>query len=166
MRFPSKRSVLRAYEQKRAPVRNQDDSNNRILTHDGHISPTLILIGHVGNESSESSLHKVFVSCDLNRRRDSGELPALFRDSLNDIYEDLILNNDGKHHPSGDIIDSLVTSILAADIISKTNITLNPTYLLYLFEFSRIYKAGGIASPYATIEWQGVQTPQALTAIL
>ncbi len=37
---------------------------------------------------------------------------------------------------------------------------------MYLFEFSRIYKVGGIASPYATIEWPGVQTPQALTAKL
>ncbi len=43
---------------------------------------------------------------------------------------------------------------------------MEPTDLLYLFEFSRIFKVGGIASPYATIEWPRVQTPQALTAIL
>ena len=43
---------------------------------------------------------------------------------------------------------------------------MGPTNLLYLFEFSRIYKVGGIASPYATIEWPWVQTPQALSVLL
>jgi hypothetical protein len=49
---------------------------------------------------------------------------------------------------------------------NETNITMGPTYLLYLFESSRIYKVGIIASPYASIEWPCVQTPQALSAIL
>ena len=35
-----------------------------------------------------------------------------------------------------------------------------------MFEFYRLFKVGGIASPYATIEWPGVQIPLALTAIL
>jgi len=42
VRFPSKRSVLTAYEQQRAPVKNKDDNNSRILTHEGHINPTII----------------------------------------------------------------------------------------------------------------------------
>jgi hypothetical protein len=42
VRFPSKHSVLTTYDQQRAPVRNKQDSDNRILTHDGHISPTVI----------------------------------------------------------------------------------------------------------------------------
>ncbi len=49
---------------------------------------------------------------------------------------------------------------------NETNITMGPTNLMYLFEFSRIHKVGGIASPYASIEWLGVQTPHALSAIL
>ena len=49
IRFPSKRSLLSAYDQQREPIRNADDGNNRILTHDGHINPTLIPTGHVGN---------------------------------------------------------------------------------------------------------------------
>jgi hypothetical protein len=43
---------------------------------------------------------------------------------------------------------------------------MEPANLFNSFEFSRIYKVGGIVSPYATIEWSGVQTPQALTTIL
>jgi hypothetical protein len=64
VRFSIKRSVLTAYEQHLAPVKNKEDSDNRILTHDGHISPTIIPTGHVGNDSTESSLHKIFVSYD------------------------------------------------------------------------------------------------------
>ena len=33
-------------------------------------------------------------------------------------------------------------------------------------EFSKTHKGGGISSPYASIEWPGVQIPQALTTIL
>ncbi len=58
-----------------------------------------------------------------------------------------------------DLLDSLVMSISAAESQNEVNITMEPTDLLYLFEFSRIFKVGGIASPYATIEWSGVQTP-------
>ena len=83
----------------------------------------------------------------------SGELPAPFIDIPRDIYKGLIMNNDNDFHLPEDLIDSLVTSILAADLRNETNITLELTDLLYLFEFSRIYKVGGIASPYATIEW-------------
>ena len=74
-------------------------------------------------------------------------------DNLNEIYEDLILNNDNDFNLPEDLIDSLVTSISLAESENEANITLEPTELLYLFEFSRIYKVGGISSPYATIEW-------------
>jgi len=67
IRFPSKRSVLTTYDQQRAPVRNKQDSDNRILTHDGHISPTIIPTGHMGIDSSDASLHKAFISCELLR---------------------------------------------------------------------------------------------------
>ena len=151
VRFSSKRSVFNVYEQ-RAPVKSKEDNKNRIHTHDGHISPTILPTRHVSNESTESSLHKIFVSCELLRGKDSGELPTLFKDSLNDTYEDLILNNDSEFQPPKDFIDSLVTSISVADLQNEANITLGPKYLFHLFELSRIYKVGGIAIPYATIE--------------
>ena len=44
------------------------------------------------------------------------------------------------------------------DLDSKT--------LLYLFEFSKISKTGGINSPYATIEWHGIHIPQTIISTL
>ena len=48
----------------------------------------------MGSESSDASLHKAFISCELLRGKDNGELPTLFRDSINDFYEDLLLHPD------------------------------------------------------------------------
>ena len=108
VRIPSKRSVLSAYGQQRAPVKNKDDSDNRILIHDRYIGPTIIPTGHVSHESIESPMHKIFVSCEQLRGKYIGDLPALFRDKFNDIYEDLLCNNDDDFQPPKDLIDSLV----------------------------------------------------------
>ena len=60
----------------------------------------------------------------------------------------------------------LITEITEADSQGNPNVTISPPDLRYLMEFSKIYKVGGIGSPYASIEWSGVQIPQALSAIL
>jgi hypothetical protein len=129
-RFPSKRSVLSAYNQQRAPVRNAEDVNNRLLTHDGHISPILIPTGHVGNESSEASLNKAYVSCELLRGKDNGELPTIFRDSLKDNYEDILLNDKDEYIPPTDFIDTFITTIEATESANAREITLTSTDIL------------------------------------
>jgi len=57
-------------------------------------------------------------------------------------------------------------AIVASYPQNAPSITPRRTDLLYLFQFIKIFKVGGIESPYATIEWTRVQTPEALTAIL
>ena len=106
------------------------------------------------------------MSCELLRGKDSGELPTIFRDILRDIYEDIILNNTDDFQPPKYFIESLTEEISVAEAQGESTISLSPADALYLFEFYKIFKVGGIASPYATIEWPGVQIPQALIAIL
>ena len=105
--------MLSAYDQHREPVRNAEDGNNRLLTHDGHISPILIPTGHVGNELTEASLHKAYVSCELLRGKDIGELPTIFRDNLKDTYEDILLNDKDTYIPPTEFIDTFITAIEA-----------------------------------------------------
>jgi hypothetical protein len=38
--------------------------------------------------------------------------------------------------------------------------------MLYLFEFHKIFKIGGANSPYACIEWQGIQIPQVILSLM
>ena len=94
MRFLSKRSAISTFDQQTAPVRARNDNESRVLTHGDQISQSLLPSGHIGRESRESSLHKVFMSCELLRGKDNGELPTLFKDNLKDIYEDIIMNNN------------------------------------------------------------------------
>ena len=43
---------------------------------------------------------------------------------------------------------------------------LDASHMLYLFEFYKIVKIGGINSPYECIEWLGIQIPQAILSML
>ena len=116
MRFPSKRSVLSTSEQQRASIRGRDDNESRVLTHDERTIQTLLPTGHIGSESSEASLHKAFVSCEVLRAKDNGELPTLFRDILKDRYEDLILNNTDDFQTPYDFIETFVEGIAATEV--------------------------------------------------
>ncbi len=64
VQFPRKRAVLTTYDQQRAPVRNKQYSDNRILTQDGHISPTIIPTGHMMRHYTKRSFH---VNCSEER---------------------------------------------------------------------------------------------------
>jgi hypothetical protein len=43
---------------------------------------------------------------------------------------------------------------------------MDASHMLYLFEFYKIVKIRGTNSPYACIEWPGIQTPQAILSLL
>jgi hypothetical protein len=62
----------------------------------------------MGSESSDASLHKAFISCEQLLGKDSSELPTLFRDSLSDFYEDMLLHPDD-YIPPEEFIDILIT---------------------------------------------------------
>jgi hypothetical protein len=87
------------------------------MTHDGQIiNTTTIPTGDAGNESSEASLHKVFLFCGLPRGKDIEDLPTSFLDNFNDTYEDLILNaNNNEFQPPGDFMESFITGIVEAN---------------------------------------------------
>ena len=111
-------------------------------------------------------MHIVVISCKLLKGNDIGELPTLFKDSLLDVYEELLLQPDNDYTPLEDFIDTLITCIAEANAQDVAAITIPLADLLYLLEFSKIHKVGGISSPYASIEWLGVQIPQVLTVKL
>ncbi len=111
------------------------------------------------------SLHRAYASCDLFRGKDSGELPILLRNNYKDTYDDYILT-EKNFQPPDDFIDIFINAIVAADTDNDEAITPSPSDSLYLFEFSKIVKVGGISSPYASIEWPGVQIPRAMLKVL
>ena len=38
--------------------------------------------------------------------------------------------------------------------------------LLYLLEYRRIYKVGGVSNPYANMKWHGILIPQVISTML
>jgi len=87
-----------------------------------------------------------YTSCDLFKEKDSGELPILFRDSFKGTYEDNLFT-DKDFQPLDEFIDIFINAIVAADADNDEALTTSPSDNLYLFEFSKIHKVGGIASP-------------------
>ena len=65
-----------------------------------------------------------------------------------------------------EFVDTIAMAIAEFAATNTNTIALKNIDLLYLVDFSRIYKVGGISSPYASMEWPGIQIPQAISAML
>jgi hypothetical protein len=65
-----------------------------------------------------------------------------------------------------DFVDIIATAIAESAATNTNTHALKNIDLLYLMEYIRIYKVGGVSSPYANMEWPGIQIPQAISAML
>jgi hypothetical protein len=105
VRFSSARSAKQAYEQNRGHY-YKDTDTSRLLTYNGCVNLVIIPTGHLGDESDDPTLHKVFISCTHFKGKDNGALHALVKDNLAEQYEDLFLLPDDDF----DIPEDLLTS--------------------------------------------------------
>jgi hypothetical protein len=129
-----------------------------MLTYTWHVWPVLLPTSHTSEASEDASLYRLHVSCAAFRGLDARSLLHLFKDSLKDIYDNTIsLDGANARQMPDDYFTALndatqaSTNQYAVDLDNKT--------LLYLIEFNKISKTGGINNPYATIEWPGIQIP-------
>ena len=137
-----------------------------MLMHNGCVSPVIIPIGSMGEESEDPSLHKIFIAHAHFRGKDNGALHAILHDSLAEQYEDLLLHPDDNASIPEDCVDIIATTMAEATIANNNVIELKNMDLLYLLEYSIIYKAGGVSNPYASMEWPGIHIPHAISTML
>ena len=137
-----------------------------MLTHDGKVSLVLIPAGHMGEESDDPSLHKIFISCAHFRGKDNGAIQSYIQDSLAEMYDELLLNPDDNFIIPEDFVDIIATTMAENTSADNNTITLKNTGLLYLMEYNKIYKVGGVNIPYASIKRAGIQIPQAISTML
>ena len=90
VRFPSNREATSAYAQQRNQHNNRDPKAERLLTHGGQVSPTIIPSGHNIEASEDATSHRLHVSCATFRGKDGAGLLQLFRDSLSKTYENIL----------------------------------------------------------------------------
>lgn len=159
--FASSRAAKSAYEQQRSQHNNKDTQVKRLLTYTGHVCPVLLPTGHTSEASEDASLHRLHVSCDAFRGHDAGSLLQLFKDSLRDIYGNTINLDGAEAHQRPDDYYTALNDAMEASA-DQPAVDLDSRTMLYLFEFNKISKTGGINNPYATIEWPGIQIPHAI----
>ena len=107
---------------------------------------------------------QAFVACAHFRGKDSGNLLQLFRDSLQELYDRQYDIDAEQLSQPEDFYTALSEAIETA--WDSHSAAMNTLHTLYLFEFDKIVKIGGIHSPYACIEWPGIQIPQAILGLL
>jgi hypothetical protein len=165
VRFATDRAAKSADEQQRIQHNNRDKQADRLRTYTGHVCPVLLPTGHNNEASEDASLHRLHVSSAAFRGLDAGRLLQLFKDSLKDVYENTISLDGGD---AQQIPDDYYTALNEATEAStdQSTVKLDSKTLLYLFEFSRISKMGGLNNPYDIIEWPGIQIPQAILSNL
>jgi hypothetical protein len=123
------------------------------------VCPVLIPTEHTSEASEDASLRIVHIACAAFRGRDGGNLLRLFRDTLSTIYENIItLDSVEAFQMPKDYFTTLNEAAEAA--IDLIRVELDARTELYLFEFSKITKTGGLNNPYATVEWPGIQILQ------
>jgi len=95
---------------------------------------------------------------------DNATIQQLFRDNLQEIYDGLFdVDADALEVP-----EDYYSAIAAATETAGDNqsVELEPQLILYLMEFYKIIKIGGINNPFACIEWPGIHIPHAILNIL
>jgi len=100
------------------------------------------------------------------RGKDNGELHALLQDNLAEQYDGILLHPDDDFSPPEDFVDIIATAIAEAAAANNNVIELKNGDLLYLLEYSRIYKVGGVSNPYAIMEWPRIRIPLAISTML
>ncbi len=102
------------------------------MTPDGRVSPVIITIRHIGEESEDPTLHKIFISCAHFRGKDNGVLHALLQDNLAEPYDDLLRHPDDDFSLLDDFVDIIATTMAEAVATNNNVIKLNNKDLLYL----------------------------------
>ena len=86
--------------------------------------------------------------------------------TASDLYEASLAEAGYSFLISSDLIGDITLSITQADSQNNENVLLPCPSLMYILEYSRIYKVGNPTGPYACMEWPGIQIPQALLTLL
>ena len=91
-------------------------------------------------------------------------LHRLFRDNAHEIYDRLVSLDANTPDVLDDYYSALSEAVKAAG--DRHYVELGPQHTLYLFEYYKISKVGGANSPYACMQWPGIQIPQAIINLL
>ena len=105
---------------------------SRLLTHSGNDNPVILPTGHMGEESDDPSLHKIFLSCANFRGKDNTALQTLLQDSLAEQYDEILLHPDDHFIIPEGFVDIMATTISESAATNNDTIALKNIDLLHL----------------------------------
>jgi hypothetical protein len=121
----------------------------------------IIPTGHTSEDSGDASLHRLHVACAKFRNLDAGILLQPVKDNLKDIYEKPIpLDSADAFYVLEDYFTALNDAMEVG--VDQPAVESDTRTLLYLFEFNKITKMGGINNSYVTIELPGIKIPHVI----
>ena len=82
--------------------------------------------------------------------------------TASDLYEASMAEVGASFSIPSDLIGDITFAITYADSQNIEYVLLPRPSLLYILEYSRIYKVGDPTGPYAYMKWPGIQIPHAL----
>ena len=121
---------------------------------------TLIPHGLPRGDNENASLRRAYISCDDFRGLDDPGLLDLLRTTVHGLYEDVFYEAGEDPLAIPDDLIGPISLALAEANDKKQNFVLLPKLiLLYLLEFTRVYKVGSQLGLHAGMEWPSMQIP-------
>jgi hypothetical protein len=122
--------------------------------------------GIIKTDAETVNLSKAYMVFNDFRGLNNLQLQALMLKTASDLYEASLAEAGSSFLIPFDPIGDIALAITQADSQNNEYVMLPRPSLLYILEYSRIYKVGDPTGPYACMEWPGIQISQALLTML
>ncbi len=101
------------------------------------------------------NLNKAYLACYEFQGLDNLQLQALMLKMASDLYEASLAEAGDSFSIPSDLIGDITLAITQTDSQNNEYVLLPRPSLLYILEYSRIYKVGDPTGPYACMKWPG-----------
>jgi hypothetical protein len=159
IRFPSVDIVKAVYTRQRQPERGINSGLGHIKDVTGKRVTIMVPNGVNKTDSETVNLIKAYMACNEFRGRDNLQLQALMLKTASDLYEAFLAEAGDSFSIPTDIIGDITLGITHADSQNNEYVLLRHPSLLYILEYSKIYKVRDPIGPYDYMEWPGIQIP-------
>jgi hypothetical protein len=122
--------------------------------------------GVIKIDAEKLYLSKAYMACNEFRGLDNLQLHALMLKTISDLYEASLEEAGIFFIIPSDLIGDITLATAHADSQNNEYVLLPRPSLMYILEYSRIYKVGDPIGPYTCVEWPGIQISQPLLTLL
>jgi hypothetical protein len=167
VRFLTKDIAVDVFHQQRDSLRASTTCAGFLTDPTGLRCPALIPPGLPKGDTEDVSLRRAFISCEDFRGLDNSGLTELLRATVHDLYETVYAEaGDQPISVPIDLVGSISMGLAEADREKTSYLLLPKLTLLYILEYTRVFKVGSPFGPHAGMDWPGLQIPQSLTSLL